>query len=124
MNERDRLHEIREDIEAKQRATVWPDTLRNGSSVDAFLWKGDQHAKPIQRAGLFVFGVAFLLIAIAISSTPFQKKFEDGWGVDFLMAFAALLLSMRLLRNAFLRPPRLRNVDGPARRKKGPGHLE
>jgi hypothetical protein len=94
--------EIREDIEAKQRATVWPDTLRNGRSVDAFLWRGDPHAKPIQRAGLVVFGLTFLLLAIAIGSVPFDRGFPDGWVADFLMALIGLLISMRLFRNAFL----------------------
>ena len=41
MRDDPKFAELREDIEAKQKATVWPDTMRNGSSVDAFLWKGD-----------------------------------------------------------------------------------
>jgi len=30
----------RRKIEARQRNTVWRDTLRNGALVNAFLWKG------------------------------------------------------------------------------------
>ena len=97
---------IREDVEAGQRSTVWPDTVRNGSSVDAFLWKGDPHAKPIQRAGLIVFAFMFLFFAIVIASLAFQKGFGDGWKIDLIMALPALLISMRLFRNAFLRPPK------------------
>jgi hypothetical protein len=103
MEDRPRFAEIREDVEARQKATVWPDTLRNGSSVDAFLWRGDPHAKPIQRAGLVVFGLTFLLLAIGIASIPFDKDFPDGWIVDFLVALFLLVISIHLFRNALLR---------------------
>jgi peptidoglycan/LPS O-acetylase OafA/YrhL len=103
MEDRPRFAEIREDVEARQKATVWPDTLRNGSSVDAFLWRGDPHAKPIQRAGLVVFGLTFLLLAICVASIPIQKDFEDDWAIVFLMALFVLLISMRLFRNSLLR---------------------
>jgi len=97
---------IREDVEAKQRAVIWSDTIRNGGSVDAFLWTGDPHAKIIQRTGLVVFGIMFLLFAVVIASIPFEKNFEDGSAVDFLMALIPLLISLRLFRNALLRPPK------------------
>jgi len=99
------FEEIRRDVESQQKATVWPDTVRNGKSIDAFLWRGDPKAKPVQRIGLVVFALTFLLFAVTLGSIPFQKNFEDGWPVDFLMALLALLLSLRLLRNALLRSP-------------------
>jgi phosphotransferase system glucose/maltose/N-acetylglucosamine-specific IIC component len=94
---------VREDVEAKQRAILWEDARKGGKSVDEFLWKGSPTAKPVQRAGLVVFALMFLLLAIAFASIPFQKKFEAGWGVEFFMSLCAFLISMRLLRNAFLR---------------------
>ena len=33
-----------EAIKAKQRNTVWPDTMVNSRGVDAFLWRGDPDA--------------------------------------------------------------------------------
>jgi hypothetical protein len=102
MNDEHSFEQIREDVEVRQRATVSPDTLRNGSSVYEFLWKGDAKAKPVQRAGLIVFALFFLLMAIYIALSPFGKDFEDVYSLDFFMALLALLLSMRLLRNAFL----------------------
>jgi hypothetical protein len=105
------FNQVREQIEAKQKAILWEDGLRNGKSVDEFLWKGDPKAKPIQRAGLIIFGFTFLLIAIGIASIPFQKKFEDGWAIDFLMALFSLLIAIRLFRNAFLRPPKHHKND-------------
>jgi hypothetical protein len=100
------FEQIREETEAKQRSTLWEDRLGNGRSVDEFLWKGDPKAKPIQRAGLLVFGFTFFLIAIGIASIPFQKKFEDGWTIDFLLALFSLLIAICLFRNAFLRSPK------------------
>jgi len=115
MEEPKRFEQIGQEVEDSQRATVWPDTIRNGSSIDAFLWRGDPNAMPIQRAGLVVFALAFLLLAIVFATIPFQKKFEEGWVIEFCLALLLLLVSMRLIRNAFLRPPRHRNPNGPAR---------
>jgi hypothetical protein len=115
MQEDPRLNQIREDAEASQKSILWEDGLRNGTSVDAFFWRGDPSAKPIQRAGLVVFGIAFLIIAIAIASIPFQKDFEDGSGVAFLIALFALLISLRLFRNALLRLPKHHKREGDDR---------
>ena len=105
MKDEHSFERMREDLEPKQKATVWPDTIRNGRSVDAFLWKGDPKARPVQRIGLAIFALAFLLPATTIASIPFQKKFEDGWSIELFLALLAFLLSMRFLRNGFLRPP-------------------
>ncbi len=103
--------QIREDVDARQRAILWEDARKGGRSVDAFLWKGDPKAKLILRVGLVVFALQFLLLAVALASIPFQKNFEDGWSIDFFLALLALLVSMRLLRNAFLRSPKPPEVD-------------
>ena len=115
MKDEHSFEQIREDVEARQKATVFPDTVRNVVTIYAFLWKGDPKAKPIQRAGLVVFGLTFLLIAVGMASTPFQKSFEDGSSIIFIMALLYILLSMRLLRNAFLRPPKHHEEDKSSR---------
>jgi hypothetical protein len=66
--------QIRQDIEAAQNAILWEDARRGGASVDEFLWKGDPHAKPIQRAGLVIFALAFHSLAIVFASIPFEKN--------------------------------------------------
>ena len=107
------LEQIREDVAARQRATVWPDTLRNGVTIDSFLWKGDPNAKPVQRAGLVIFALAFLFIVAFMVATPFAKNFEDGSIICFFAAVIPLVISARLLRNAFLRPPKHRSDSDP-----------
>jgi len=105
MDEDPQFERIRRDVEDSQKSILWEDSLKGGRSVDAFLWKGDPKAKPIQRAGLIVFGLMFLLLAVGIASIPFQKHFEEGWVIEFGMGAGALLIALRLFRNALLRGP-------------------
>lgn len=106
MNEPRDLEQLRADLDARQRNTQWEDARKGGKSIDSFLWHGDPNAKPVQRAGLVVFAIAFLMFAVAFASIPFQKDFEDGWPFEFLLALCYLLISLRLLRNTCLRGQR------------------
>jgi hypothetical protein len=63
-----------EEIEAKQRNTVWPDTLRNSRSVDEFLWKGSSDAPLVQRAGAWIFGLTFILLSLALLDVAYEKQ--------------------------------------------------
>jgi len=103
MDDKHTFEHVRADAEERQKNILWEDARRGGRSVDAFLWRGDPHAKPIQRAGLIVFGLMFLMLAIACASIPFQKHFEEGWPVEFFMALLAFLIALRLFRNALRR---------------------
>ena len=98
--------QVRQDIEARQKAILWEDARRGGVRVDEFLWKGDPHAKPVQRVGLILFALVFLSIAIVFASIPFEKNFDDGWPIEFIFALIGFLVSLKLVRNAFLRPPK------------------
>jgi hypothetical protein len=100
------FNQVRQNVENKQKALLWEDARRGGASVDEFLWKGDPHAKPVQRAGLVIFALAFLSLAIVFTSIPFEKNFDDGWPIEFIFALILFLISARLIRNAFLRPPK------------------
>ena len=109
MEDKCSFEQVRAEVEAKQEGILWEKAHKNGVSVDAFLWKGDPHAKPVQRAGLVVFAVFFLLAAIAFASIPFQRKFEDGWSLVIFLSFVFLLLSLRLFFNAFRRSKNARS---------------
>jgi hypothetical protein len=105
------FEQIRQEVEESQKATIWPDTLRNGIRVDAFLWNGDRNAKLIQRAGLVVFGLTFLLIAACGFITFFEATSDDKEIPIVLMALVLVLISIRLFRNAFLRPTKVEEHD-------------
>lgn len=104
MRKQPQFKEIREEIEAKQKAILWPDALRAGRSVDAFLWRGDPKAKPIQRAGLVVFAVTYWLLGVLFIAMGWARYEGFACLVTSLIGSAFVLLSIRLVRNAFLRP--------------------
>src|SRR6266851_2554680 len=90
------------EIEARQRNTVWPDTLRNAALVDAFLWKGSPDATPIQRIGIGLFGLLFLCPAILVVHFG---CFEPGPALFrmfmFLLALPWVAIGCKLMSNAF-----------------------
>jgi hypothetical protein len=95
------FEQIRADFEARQRSILWPDYLRALRSVYGFLWKGDREAKPVQRAGLVVFALQFLALGISVTAPRFGNH-NGGANPGFLIGLVYLLISLRLLRNAFL----------------------
>jgi hypothetical protein len=90
-----------DDVQARQRNTVWPDTLRNGRTLDGFLWKGSPDATLVQRVGVAIFGLfflatSFLFVYIALS--------EGGSGASLIIVLFALfwlVIGCKLLGNAF-----------------------
>ena len=62
------------DVRARQRNTVWPDTLRNGLSVDGLLWKGCHNATTVQRVGIAIFGLAFLTAGLTFAYTAYSQR--------------------------------------------------
>jgi hypothetical protein len=97
------FEQFRIDIEARERAFLWEVSRCDGEGDDAFLWKGDPQAKPIQRIGLILSACIFLLLVVCLTSFVYQSHFENGSVVALLVCSALTLLSARLIRNAFLR---------------------
>jgi hypothetical protein len=60
-------------LEAKQRNIDWFDVMRNGSTLDAFLWKGTTHLTRIQRAGLWTFGIMFIFISTGTALIAWEQ---------------------------------------------------
>lgn len=84
-------------IKAKQRNTVWPDTVNNSRSVEDFLWKGSPEATLVQRVACWMFGLFFILCGISFLDVAYEKHFllfgalSIGWffigGKVFLNGF-------------------------------------
>jgi hypothetical protein len=87
-------------VESRQRNIGWPDTVRNGRSVDALLWRGSHDATTIQRVGIAVFGLLFLSIGLffVFSLAP---ELHSVLSALFGVFFVALGLKVTL--NAFRR---------------------
>ena len=101
MLEKSELERIREEAEAKQRGILWPDMLRQGRSVDEFLWKGDPRATTVQRAGLALFGVMFSLCAIFSIVLVFTQGEWAGRIGGVIIGAITGIAGVRLLKNAF-----------------------
>ena len=88
-----------EEVKARQSNTVWPDTLRNSSSVDAFLWKGSSNAPLVQRIGAWIFGLTFVLLALAMAEVAYEKR---DWSFGSI-AVIFLMVGARICVNGFRR---------------------
>src|SRR5580700_964371 len=91
-----------DDVRAKQRNTVWPDTIRNGRSVDRLLWKGSPNATRVQRIGIAIFGMVFLILGLMITWLANVAAHRRSIGeslLTFLVAFVVLTIACRLLTN-------------------------
>jgi hypothetical protein len=92
------------EIQAKQRNILWPDTFGNGWSVASFLWKGSPNAPLIQRIGAWLFGTVFLLCGVDfldVARSLARKK--DTWGLVtvVMIALGLFLIGARVFRNGF-----------------------
>ena len=93
------LRSYLEDVAARQRNTTWPDVLRGGRSVDAYLFKGDRRAPLIQRIGTLVLACTCILLALSfIDLYVTQKVFLEA-----LFALASFCAAGWLTRIAFMR---------------------
>jgi hypothetical protein len=101
-------------MEARQRNIVFPDTVRNGVSVDKLLWKGSPHATRVQRIGIAIIGLFVLvpavMLVLAVAHEVEVGALQSLWDWVALAVFLIVMLPFiifggRALRNAFLRPP-------------------
>ena len=99
MSEKDRhdgQRRLVEDLEAKQKNTVWPGTLINGRGVDVFLWRGTAHPTCVQSMAAVLFGLLFIAFAIGFCGIASERHsllldfFSLGW----------LCLGVRVLFNS------------------------
>jgi len=99
MKNTDRKRELDSSIEsvkASQKNVIWPDVLRGGRSVDELLWKGARDAPMVQRIGVVVFALAYLMVAVTFISTAVEQRSWLAGGT------AAILLGVGgwFIRNA------------------------
>jgi hypothetical protein len=90
-NGKDQIDELVSDVEFKQRNTTWPEVHVNASSADALMWKGSRRITKIQRVGVALFGLLFLLGGISIGSMSASFGGADVWlGVPIGIAFVGV----------------------------------
>jgi hypothetical protein len=69
-----------EELEAKQRNLVWPDTMRNSRGVDVLFFKGDPKAPTVQRVGCWVFGISMFFVTATSIAELLDSK-DAGWAI-------------------------------------------
>jgi hypothetical protein len=88
-----------EEIRARQRNTVWPDTRVNGSAVDAFLWKGSPNPTLVQRIGAWILGLFFALIGILLIGAIEERAPDAGNWLGVVAGLAFIALGGKVFRN-------------------------
>jgi hypothetical protein len=87
------------DVQERQRNIVFPDTVKNSTSVDAFLLRGDPNAPLIQRIGAWVFGGFFLICGFSCLGLAIKSHAA----ADFIMSVAGFLIGVKVLISGFRR---------------------
>src|SRR5271154_6286003 len=58
------IEKLIDDLESKQHNTTWPETMVNAKGVDELLWKGSRRITKVQRVGVALLGLAFVLCGV------------------------------------------------------------
>jgi hypothetical protein len=96
-----------DEIESRQRNIVFPDTVRNGRSVDELLWKGSPDAPLVQRIGIALFGLTFAAGSVVFFWAALTRT--EGWAdmtASIAIGVGFLILGGHLCLNAFIRRKR------------------
>jgi len=85
-----------ESVKASQKNVTWPEVLRGSRSVDELLWRGACDAPMVQRIGVVILALAYLMVALVFISMAVE---QGSW---FAGAFAAILFGVGgwFIRNA------------------------
>lgn len=80
-----KLDDCIESVKARQRNLIWPDVLRGGRSVDELLWKGARSAPLVQRIGVLILALAYVMVGVVFVSMSLEER---EWSTAL---FAALI---------------------------------
>ena len=72
----------------RAQALVFPDTVRNARSVDAYFWRGSPDAPLVQRIGAWLFGLFFMVLGFSflwIAPRLEAQFFENLLGLLFIV---------------------------------------
>ena len=107
MSHEHNTQELPKEDDREQSVVTWPETTLNpGRAVDEFLWKGDPKATPIQRVGLVIYALMFLLLFVGfvVVMIVMIVKHDFDW-VSFLgvlmIGTLSGILGFRFLLNVF-----------------------
>jgi hypothetical protein len=82
-------------VESKQRNITWPDVMINASNADELMWKGSRRITKVQRVGVSLFGLVFVLSGISLANS-----FHKGSWVGIPIGIGFALVGCKLLWNS------------------------
>jgi hypothetical protein len=93
-----------EDEIRAERNIVFPDTARNGRSVELFLSRGSPNPTTVQRIGAWLFSAPLLGVGLWI----LRDSRNDGFGAlgTFIMGAGFFATSIKIFLNGFPRKQR------------------
>jgi hypothetical protein len=100
------LDDFLEESRQRQRNVVFPDTVANGRSVDAFLWRGSPNPTRVQRVGAWLFGLVFVGIGASFLAEAGAARSDGGWVGAFVLisiSVGVIAVGIRIFRNGFPR---------------------
>ena len=89
------IEKLVDEVEFKQRNTTWPDAVVNAKSVDEVLWTRPRYITKVQRVGVAVLGLTFVLCGIW-----FIGNVDLGGSLSVLFGTVSLLVGAKLLWNS------------------------
>lgn len=71
---RHKLRKYQSDWIDRQRNVAPHDTLRNGTALDAALYRGQIAFTPVQRIGMFIYGSIMLFLGVAVGLSAIEVR--------------------------------------------------
>jgi hypothetical protein len=91
---RRKLNRFINEYRDRQRNIVFPGTVRNGRSVDVFLWNGSPNPLLVQRIAAWIFGLLWMAIGIAFLPLAALARDQDRSS----LAYGAIMLMSAFFR--------------------------
>ena len=106
MGDRHNLDRFVDESRASQRNIVFPDTVRNGRSVDVFFWRGSPNPTVVQRIAAWLFGLFWMAMGsawLAGTLSAHNKRDNEGLWITAAIAVPCYLVGIRIFCNGFPR---------------------
>ena len=115
MSHRRDLDKFIDETRSSQRNIVFPDTVRNGRSVDVFFWRGSPAPTLVQRIAAWMFGLAFTVGGLMFLPLAAKIRNEGGswasWELYVVLACFNIVVGTRFFRNGFARKATAKSKD-------------
>jgi hypothetical protein len=108
-DKRNPAEELVGDIERRQRNITFPDAMLNSSNADDLMWHGSPRITKVQRVGVGLFGIAFLMASVGLGNIMVQDRAWPALVVSTGFAY----VGYRLLRNSIRKSDRTDHRRNP-----------